>query len=40
MIMRYPPSIDSKAAVEALKNQNTYFGAKVELDNYELLDGW
>ena len=38
--MRYPPSIDSKAAVEALKNQNTYFGAKVEVPYASFADGW
>ena len=41
--MRLPPGIDSKAALEALKNvinQNTYFSAKVELVSYGLSDGW
>ena len=41
--MRLPPGIDGKAAMEALKNtvsNNTYFGAKMSVGNYDLAEGW
>ena len=41
--MRLPPGIDGKAAMEALKNtvsNNTYFGAKINVGNYGLAEGW
>ena len=41
--MRLPPSVNGKAAMEALKkviSNNTYFGAKIELGDMFVADGW